>query len=246
MPATGSEMNGSFVITNQAEKDKSLFVYPKIFPNFAFLDVKVIESIPTKYIRNGICDAYIHVLEQYLTYNQHSLLQYSIAESILKTLIDINNKLINRQFSDDISKDYMLCTSYALNGLIGAGLVQDWSSHMIGHEFTQEYNIDHAESVALIYPAVLWEFREKKTEMIRRYAINVLGLDASDPDLIEIAIEQTKEFFCNLGMKSKLSEYGIKSYDKIISNLKKHSYLPLGESKLIDEHRLEKILERIK
>ena len=98
----------------------------------------------------------------------------------------------------------------ALNGLIGAGVPQDWTTHMIGHEITAMFGVDHAKTLAILQPAI-WEVRkDKKRAKLIQYAERVWNIEEVNDDLkIKQAIDKTRSFFEELGVKTHLSDYGI-------------------------------------
>jgi NADP-dependent alcohol dehydrogenase len=103
-------------------------------------------------LRNGIVDAYTHVLEQYMTYPANAWLQDRFAESILQTLIEVAPKILADPSNYEAAASFMWSCTMALNGLIQKGVPTDWATHMIGHELTALYNIDHAMTLAIIFP----------------------------------------------------------------------------------------------
>lgn len=182
---------------------------------------------------NGIIDTFIHTIEQYVTYPAEGRFQDRTSEGILQTLLEIDKKTIDDPTDYDARANLVLCSTMALNGLIGSGVPQDWSVHMIGHELTALHGLDHAQSLAVVLPA-MWKVRrtQKKAEKLIQYAERVLGItDGSDDEKIDKAIEMTEAFFNELGTKTRLSDYGIKETDipKIIANLEKHGMTKLSE-----------------
>jgi NADP-dependent alcohol dehydrogenase len=146
----------------------------------------------------------------------------------------------------DARANLVWCSTMALNGLIGAGVPQDWSVHMIGHELTALHGIDHAKTLAIVLPA-MWRVRkEQKAEKLLQYGKRVLGItDGSRDEKIEKAINMTEEFFNSLGVKTKLSDYGLGEADipAIIENLKKHGMVKLSEHGDITPEISEAILK---
>ncbi|MGS3542276.1 iron-containing alcohol dehydrogenase [Klebsiella pneumoniae] len=62
----------------------------------------------------------------------------------------------------------MWAATQALNGLIGAGVPQDWATHMLGHELTAMHGLDRAQHwLAIVLPA-LWN--EKRDAQAREAA----------------------------------------------------------------------------
>lgn len=208
LPATGSESNGNSVISRESAQEKLHFYSPHVFPLFSVLDPETTYSLPGKQIRNGIVDAFVHVMEQYLTYPDQALLQDRMAESLLQTLIDIAPETLQVPKNYQARASFMWSATLALNTLIGCGVPQDWSTHMIAHELTAFYGLDHAETLAIILPGVWrYKFSEKK-EKLKQYGFRVWNVHSA-----EAAIEKTETFFHSLNMPTRLSDYKIAAAD---------------------------------
>jgi NADP-dependent alcohol dehydrogenase len=176
LPATGSEMNSFFVITKAATQEKRVSRNTLVFPQFSVLDPSTTFSLPQRQISNGIVDAFTHTIEQYLTYPVNSPLQDRMAEAILKTLIEEGPKTLANLTDYGARANVMWCASMALNGLIGAGVPQDWSTHAVGHELTALYGLDHAQSLAVVLPSMLSIRQvEKKQKLLQYPSLITLG-----------------------------------------------------------------------
>ena len=121
LPATGSESNGNSVVTKKATAQKRSFSSTLVQPQFAVLDPEFTYSLPKRQISNGIVDAFVHVMEQYLTYPVHAEIQDRFAESILQTLLDVGPKALKQPENYQHRANLMWAASMALNGLIGLG-----------------------------------------------------------------------------------------------------------------------------
>ncbi|MGM3173063.1 iron-containing alcohol dehydrogenase [Dickeya lacustris] len=232
LPATGSEMNNNAVITRALTKTKAFFASAHVFPAFSILDPEKTYSLPARQLANGVVDAFTHILEQYLTYPVQADVQDYFAEGLLKTLIAIGPKVVSEPADYDSRANLMWAASMALNGLIGCGVPQDWSTHLIGHELTALYGIDHARTLAIILPAMLQVRRQSKREKLLQYAERVWGLNSgADEARIEAAIANTRAFFEQLGVKTHLADYGIgeNAIDELVQQLDKHGMQQLGE-----------------
>lgn len=231
LPATGSEMNSGGVITY--DKGKFVIGNPLVFPKFSILEPEITFTLPESQVANGVVDTFIHVVEQYVTYPVDARFQDRTAEGILKTLIEIGKDTIDNPKDYDLRANLVLCATMGLNGLIKMGVPEDWSTHMIGHELTALYGIDHGKTLAVIQPAS-WSVRKnEKREKLVQYAERVFDIKDGDKDTkIEMAINKTREFFESLGVKTKLSDYGLdkKNIDEVINSLEKHGLLNLGEN----------------
>ncbi|MBB3214705.1 NADP-dependent alcohol dehydrogenase [Herbaspirillum sp. Sphag1AN] len=246
LPATGSEMNDGSVITRAATQDKLFFVSPHVFPRFSILDPTKTYTLPERQLANGVVDAFTHVMEQYLTYPVNAHVQDRFAEGLLQTLIDIGPQVVSGTRDYDLRANLMWTATLALNGLIGAGVPQDWSTHMIGHELTALHGIDHARTLAIVLPANMEVRTEEKRGKLLQYADRVWGLkDGDDNQRINAAIGRTRSFFESLGVPTRLREYdiGAADLDKVIQQLEKHNMVALGEQKNVTPAVSRRILE---
>jgi NADP-dependent alcohol dehydrogenase len=211
LPATGSEFNHNSVISRREKRVKFSFGSDLVFPQFSILDPETTYTLPIKQVRNGIVDAYMHILEQYLTYPAGGIVQDRQAEGLLLALIDCAPKAMQTDSVDyDGRANYMWAASNALNHLIGVGVPQDWATHAIGHELTALYGLDHAETLAAILPWLSWYKREQKKEKLLQYGERVFGIKSGTLDArIDQTILATAAFFQSVGMPTTLSSYGV-------------------------------------
>jgi NADP-dependent alcohol dehydrogenase len=245
LPATGSEANGGSVVTREATKEKLFFITPKNFPRFAILDPETTYTLPPRQTANGIVDAFVHTIEQYVTYPADAPLQDRQAEAILLTLIEEGPKALAQPRNYAVRANLMWCATQALNGLIGCGVPQDWATHGIGHEFTALYGIDHAQSLALVLPAVLQHQRRRKQAKLLQYADRVWNIrNGNDDDRATQAIDRTERFFRSLGVGTRFSDYNIphEAIDLVATRLAKRG-LKLGEHGDLAEQDVREVLE---
>ncbi len=181
LPATGSEMNSGAVITRAETKEKFAMGGPGLFPKFSILDPQVVKSIPKRQIANGLADAFTHVLEQYMTYSVDAKLQDRFAESIMQTLVEIAPIMLKGKFDYKAASNFMWSCTMALNGLIQKGVPSDWAIHMIGHELTALYGIDHARTLAIITESHYTVNLEDKKEKLAQYAERVWNVTEKKP-----------------------------------------------------------------
>ena len=245
IPATGSEMNSGGVINYSERKAKLPFGNPLVFPKFSILDPAKTLTLPERQVMNGIADAFVHVMEQYLTYPVNAKVQDSYAESLLKILIEEGRAVKANPNDMATRKNIMWTATMALNGLIGVGVPQDWTTHMIGHELTSLHGIDHARTLTIVLPAVMREFKDSKKDKLLQYAANVWHItQGSDDEKIEQAISRTEAFFRELGLPVRLSDVDLdaSAIAPIVSQLKAHNMVELGEHRTNDLAVSERIL----
>ncbi|MBA6291347.1 iron-containing alcohol dehydrogenase [Colwellia sp. MB3u-70] len=233
LPATGSESNGNSVVTRDG--NKLPFSSPLVRPLFAVLDPSVTLSLSDRQISNGVVDAFIHTIEQYLTYSVNGKVQDRFSEGLLQTLIEEGPKALSPATKGDLAvrANIMWSATMALNGLIGAGVPQDWSTHMIGHELTGAFGIDHARTLSIVLPAVMKVRKEQKREKLLQYAARVWQItDGDDNARIDKAISLTEAFFETMQVPTRLShvDLGSKDIDLLIERLEQHGMTALGEN----------------
>lgn len=245
LPATGSESNGNSVVTRDG--NKLAFSSPLVRPLFAVLDPKVTLSLSDRQISNGVVDAFVHTIEQYLTFSVNGKVQDRFSEGLLQTLIEEGPKALSTDTKDDLDvrANIMWSATMALNGLIGAGVPQDWSTHMIGHELTGAFGIDHARTLSIVLPAVMKVRKAQKREKLLQYATRVWQITEGDEDArIDQAIRLTEEFFEKMQVPTRLSdvELGSKDIDLLIERLEQHGMTALGENSDISLQTSREIL----
>lgn len=247
LPATGSESNGNSVVTRYETQQKLAFSSELVFPQFAILDPTVTYSLPPKQVANGVVDAFVHVMEQYLTYPVNAPVQDRFAEGLLQTLIEEGPKALAEPENYDVRANVMWAATMALNGLIGQGVPQDWATHMIGHEITALYGLDHAQTLAIVLPALMQQQRATKRAKLLQYGQRVWQLQHQDEErLIDEAISHTRQFFERMGVPTRLADYGIKAdaVDKLVDKLVQHKMIKLGEHRDITPEVSRSILQR--
>ncbi|ALP40431.1 alcohol dehydrogenase [Aeromonas schubertii] len=232
LPATGSEMNMGAVITRKSTGDKQHFFSPFVIPRFAVLDPVLTYTLPARQVANGVVDAFVHVIEQYITYPVDAKVQDRFAEGLLLTLLEEGPKALAEPDNYAVRANIMWSATLALNGLIGAGVPHDWSTHMLGHELTARHGLDHAQTLAVVLPVMLDAQRDSKRAKLLQYAERVWDLrDGSEVERIDGAIAATRAFFERMGVPTRLRDYGIEQPDieTMLAKLEARGYTALGE-----------------
>ena len=211
LPATASEFNHNSVISRRETQEKFSFASDRVFPKFSILDPETTYSLPQKQLRNGLVDAYVHVMEQYLTYPAGGIVQDRQSEALLLAIIEMAPAVLEMNPPVyDARANFMWVCSNALNHLIGVGVPQDWATHRIGHELTALYGLAHAESLAVVLPWLLWYNRSQKRDKLLQYGYRVMDQKSQKySERIDRTIEATAGFFQSLGMPSTLTAYGV-------------------------------------
>lgn len=243
LPATGSESNPAAVVSRG--EAKLSFYNPLVLPRFAVLDPTTTYSLPVRQVGNGVVDAFVHILEQYLTFPVGGDVQDRLAEGLLQVLVDNGPRARTEPTNYQVRANLMWAASLALNGLIGRGVPQDWSTHAIGHQLTALHGLDHAQSLAVVLPSLLREQAAQKQEKLAQFAERVWHSRREDKALrIEEAIIRTEQFFQQMGVGTRLADYGLNEscIPAICSNLKRFGLTALGEQQDIDPDKVARIL----
>ncbi|CAM2883556.1 iron-containing alcohol dehydrogenase [Vibrio neptunius] len=243
LPATGSESNMGAVITKAETQDKLAFLSPFVQPKFAVMDPDVMKTLPEKQLVNGIVDAWVHVCEQYLTTNHGAMVQDGYAETLLRTLKKLGEEFDSRD-DDAWRANLMWSANQALNGLIGSGVPQDWATHMIGHELTALWGVDHARSLAIVQPSLLRNQMTHKRAKLEQMGTNVFGLE-SGADLAERTVDAIESFYQTMHVPTRLTEHGSdkqNAIDSVVNQLELHGMKALGENQAITLKESREIL----
>lgn len=245
LPATGSEANSGAVISRSELQEKRTMGGPLFFPKFSFLDPTVVASLPEHQIANGIVDAFVHTLEQYVTYPTDNFLQERQAEAILSTLIEVGPKVLKNPSDYVAASNLMWCATHALNGNLRCGVPTDWATHMIGHELTAYFGIDHARTLAIIVPRLYEDQFENKRQKLAQYGQRVWNLTGSEEECARESIRRTEAFFHSLEIKTHVSEYVTNIHDlpeKIRDRFEERGWLAMGERQAITPESVESIV----
>ncbi|KFZ36492.1 aldehyde reductase [Shewanella mangrovi] len=244
--ATGSEMNNVSVVTKAETKDKLFFGSPFVLPKFSVLEPEITFTLPQNQTANGVVDAFIHILEQYVTYPVNAKIPDRFAEALLKTLKEEGPKALVTPDDYDARANIMWSATMALNGILATGTPADWATHMIGQEITGLYGLDHAQTLAIVLPA-LWKFcKADKSAKLAQYAANVWDIPSAEEDVMaDKAIEITVDFFESMGLKTHLADYGLgeEIIPHVVEKLRAHGHVNIGEKQKITAESAAEILK---
>jgi len=248
LPATGSESNTFAVVSRRETGEKLAFSSVLVFPKFAVLDPETTMSLPPRQVANGVVDAFMHTLEQYLTFPVQAELSDRFAEAILQTLVAGGPKTLADPKDYEARASFVWSATLALNGLIACGVPQDWATHMIGHELTALYGIDHARTLAVVAPHLYRVQAEQKRAKLLQFGERVWGIrEGSEDARVEAAIQKTEAFFESLGVPTRLSKYEGIAADTpqvVAAKLESRGSTKLGERQDIEPSVLAEILSR--
>jgi NADP-dependent alcohol dehydrogenase len=247
LPATGSEANAAAVISRRTWREKLFFIHPAVFPRCSVLDPETTFSLPERQVANGIGDAFCHVLEQYLTHPADAAVQDEFAEGVLRILVREGPRTLANPRDYAARANLVWAATWALNGAIGAGVPQDWATHMIGHELTALHGLDHARTLAVVLPSLLEVRRDAKREKLLQYGERVWGIrEGSVAERVDAAIARTRAFYESIGLPTTLSAHGIRvaTAPEVARRLAARGMTQLGERGEVTPAVVEEILRR--
>ena len=246
LPASGSESNNRAIINRKAVMFKRAIMNDWLFPRFAVLDPTKTYTLPPGQIGNGVVDAFVHVLEQYLTYPAGGAVQDRLAEGLLLVLIEKGLQAIKDPENYEVRANLMWAATLGLNGLIGAGVPQDWTAHRAGYEITILYGLDHAQTLAVLVPPMLKIRAQSKKQKLLQYGERIWDIKTgSEISRMEAAIERTRTFFEGMGVPTRFRDYGIEYVDinRILDLLEEHGMTGMGENQDVNLDVMRNILE---
>jgi NADP-dependent alcohol dehydrogenase len=247
LPATGTEMNANSVISKKSTTEKLAFSSTLVFPRFSVLLPDAAGTLPRKQVANGVVDAFVHIIEQYLTYPVNSPVQDRMAEGLLLTLVEEGPKVYANPSDYDSMSNLMWSATMALNGLLSAGVPGDWSVHTIGHELTAFHGIDHARTLAIVLPGVWKVLREEKREKLLQYGERVWNIkEGTYEERIDKTIRKTEEFFLSLGVPVTLTAYGVgaETIELIATRFEERGWKAFGDRQLVTPAMVREILKK--
>lgn len=212
MAATGSEMNGGSVISNEKTQEKLGWGSPLVYPVFSILDPQNTFTLPKDQTVYGMVDMMSHVFEHYFHLETNTPIQDGFCETVLRTVIETAPKLINDLENYELRETIMYCGTMALNGVLNMGISGDWASHNIEHAVSAVYDIPHGGGLAILFPSWMKHNIQVDVARFKRLAINVFNVDPSGKSDVQVAeegIEALRAFWSSIGAPSRLSDYDI-------------------------------------
>ncbi|ABR30668.1 butanol dehydrogenase [Thermosipho melanesiensis] len=237
LSATGTEMNGNSVVTNEDTLEKYSFSSIHVYPKISIVDPEIQFTLPANQTVNGAVDAISHVMEYYFDGTSNTQLADRIDESIVKTLVETTEKLLKDPHDYEARANFALSTTLALNGISGLGHSGgDWSSHAIEHALSAlNPDVAHGAGLAVVFPAWLTYVKDLISDKLAKFGVEVFG--------IEDGINALKEWYKKIGAPVNLRELGFEKNDieKLTDIASKMA--PMGRLKKLEREDIKKILE---
>ncbi|OHT09397.1 alcohol dehydrogenase, iron-containing family protein [Tritrichomonas foetus] len=207
IPATGSEWNSNFVISRRSINAKLPGGNNQTFPVFSLIDPRYMMTLPPRQLRNGVYDAITHVIDQFLTPEESPMFD-NFWLSVIKELVDIGPDVVQEGSSIELHERLIVAASFALNFIFTLAKDQCWGIHMIGHQLTAKYDIDHAASLAIVGPFLLENQFERRIPLLAKSAEFAFGVkEGTQEEKARAFISELRKFIIKIGQPTKVSEW---------------------------------------
>lgn len=240
IPATGSELDKSSVITNVATNEKNSYDSELTFPKFTILDPTLTYTLPKNQMVNGIVDTISHIYELYISPPDDECLTDELAEAALRTEIRAARVAIVDPEDYEARANLMWTSSFVLCGMLNNGKQTDWASHCIEHPISALYDVAHGAGLAVVHPAYLDYICLDALPRLRRLAERVWAVDPAgktDEEIAREGIQRTRAFFQELGAPATLTELHVpeEAIDQIadLTDLSCYSYRELTREDVV-------------
>ncbi|MBE5780363.1 MAG: iron-containing alcohol dehydrogenase [Clostridiales bacterium] len=213
-PATGTEVSGGGVITNEETGEKRPYGNPdgSTRSRVSFMNPELSMTLPPYLTACGVVDMYSHIMEKYFTPDTDFGIMDRLAEAGMKNILHYGPLVLAEPQNYNYRAEIMWSGCVGADNSQGLGRAQDWAHHYIGHELSALYDTAHGATLTMICPAWMKYVYKANLPRFVRYAVEVMGVenDPSNPEWVALeGIRLTTDFFKRMGLPTTLSEGGI-------------------------------------
>ncbi len=220
MPAAGSEMSDSAVLTNEELGKKAGINTDFNRCRFAIMNPALGATLPKYQLAAGVTDIMMHTMERYFIPDANSNITDEIAEGLLRSVILNGRKIVDDPADYDAMAEVFWASSLSHNNLTECGRGKDFSVHKLGHALSAKYDVTHGASLSAVWNAWAKELYMDCLPRFARFAEKVWNVTGADEkETAEMGIEKTVEFFKSVGMPTTLAELGVDPSDEEIEKL---------------------------
>ena len=213
IPAAGSEMSDSAVLTNEEIGKKAGINTPFNRCRFAVMNPELAATLPAYQVACGVTDIMMHTMERYFIPGIQCEMTDCIAEGLLRTVIRNGAKVYENPADYDAMAEVMWCGSLSHNNLTECGRGKDFSVHKLGHALSARYDVAHGASLAAVWGSwARYLYQDQALGRFVQFAKNVWGISGegkSEQETALAGIEKTEEFFRSIGMPVSLSQLDV-------------------------------------
>lgn len=216
LAATGSEMNGFAVITNEQTQEKLSISSKYIYPKVSILNPELTFTVSKDYQAYASVDVIAHVIEHYFSGSYCPKLQARFVESLIKTVMDTTETIIKEPENYNARAEFMWTATLALNGLATVGIKDgSFPNHMIAHALGALYDLAHGACLSIVIPAWMKWYKDRNIAQFERFAEKIFNSKEADE-----GIENLKQWFRKIGAPVSLKDAKIdeNEIEKIVDN----------------------------
>ncbi len=209
IPAAGSEMSNSSVITHWDTQTKTFAAGPKMTPVFSVMNPELTYTLPPYQVACGAADILAHMMERYFTQEPNVMLTDRLFEGSMRTLLELAPKALTDPTNYGQRAELMWVGTVAHNDFLGCGRVGDWASHDIEHELSALYDIAHGAGLAIVFPAWMKYVCHRGMARFERFATHVMGVNMDGKTretVVAEGISALEDFFSSMGLATRLSQ----------------------------------------
>ena len=223
IPAAGSEVSQTSVLTYEDGMLKKGYINPHLRPRFSILDPELTYTLPPFQTACGVVDIMMHTIERYFSPVKNCVVTDRLCEGLLKAVIECGPKVLADPTNYDARAEIMWAGSISHNDLLGTGRIGDWGTHQLGQELSGKYNVAHGASLSAMFGSWSRYVMDADISKFVQFAVRVWGVDADYDDPKKIALEgirRTEAFFGSLNMPVGLNALNIGEVtDEVIDEL---------------------------
>ncbi|XMB66998.1 iron-containing alcohol dehydrogenase [Mycoplasmatota bacterium zrk1] len=221
IPAAGSEASPWSVLTKEDGMLKRSFGSAYIFPKFAIMNPVNTFSLPDYQTSCGLSDMLAHMFERYFTNEKNVVFTDYLLKGAIKSVIELGPKLLKDTQDYDLRAEIMLAGTYAHNGSLGVGRIEDWSSHAIEHELSGYNDVAHGAGLSIVFLAWMRYVNKDNVKKFTQLFTQIFCIDPSmsDEEIVLMGINKLEEWYKEIGLPTRLSEIDVP--EKVIDSLAK-------------------------
>ncbi len=209
LAATGSEMNASAVVTNDATQEKFFIGSPALFPKVSIVNPALMQGVSRDYLVYSASDVIAHLIEAYFTASVHPKLPSRLVETLITTVIETTEALLADPADYAARSEFAWAATLALNGLTFSGTAGfSYPNHAIEHSLSALFNVPHGAGLSVVVPAWMKWYLDRNPAQFERFAKNVFGVDSGKQGVAAL-----ENWFNKIGTPTRLPQLGIKETD---------------------------------
>lgn len=213
--AAGSEMSSSAVLSDLDTQMKRGIRGDFNRPLFSILDPTLTYTVSPYQTACGIVDMMTHTLERYFTDCPPTPLTDSIAEALLRSVMEAGETVMREPQNYDARATLMWASSLAHNDLTGSGRANALAVHQLEHAVSGAFDaVAHGAGLAVLFPAWARFVAPLAPSRLAALGRALFGITEQDETKAAFAFaDGLAAFFTSLGLPESLSAFGIAKED---------------------------------